>query len=245
MKKLTVITAAILMASFLLFSCSKDELYINGEGSIITKTLVMENIKGFNLAEAGNVIVTQGPVQEIHVTGHGNIIDRLQSNVSDEIWNIELRKDNYRNYELTVFITVPEIENIMLSGAGTVTVGDFIDQNSDLSLAIPGSGDIILNAFQDVNNINVDISGSGSIRVEGEVADVQKLDVEISGSGSFEGFPAESNNCDLNISGSGDCFVFVKNSLDVRISGSGNVYYKGNPSISQHVNSAGSINNWN
>lgn len=151
-----------------------------------------------------------------------------------------MERGHYKNYELTINVTVPDLNSVHLSGSGRIEVNDFTSQN-DLEIDISGSGQIDLNAFSGAEKMYVDISGSGTVTAYDEMTSLKKLNINISGSGGYKGFPVKSDECKINVSGSGTCQVSVRNTLEVSIGGSGVVYYRGNPSITSHTNRAGSI----
>jgi len=244
MKLLNVSTVAILIAILFLPSCIKDKLCINGEGTITTRTLSIPDFTGIELAGANDVIISQGTTQEVKATGHPNIIDRIKTNVSGNVWTFSLENGCYNNYELTIYITVPNINKIYITGSGDITVNDFTNQG-DLLVNISGSGDIDLNAFGSSENLSINISGSGTVVGNADFSALKELDINISGSGDYNGFPIKTDECEISIPGSGNCNVYVRDILDVTISGSGSVYYKGNPTVTQSISGSGSVINDN
>ena len=240
MKAIHLIKVSLFIIACAMISCQKDSISISGQGSIASKTLSISDFSGIDLAEAGNVVVSQGAIQEVVATGHTNIIDRIRKEVSGDTWKIDFEKGRYKDYELTINITVPNLKSISLSGSGHITVNDFIDQ-SELDIDLSGSGQIDLYRFTGPKNMDVDISGSGTITGNSEIPLLQNANIKISGSGRYDGFPIMSDDCKIKMSGSGNCNVSVRNTLDVTISGSGTVYYRGNPTVMDHTNSAGHI----
>lgn len=244
MKAINLIKISFILVTCTLISCQKDYIYIKGEGPITTKSLDIANFSGLDLAEAANVVISQGSEQEVTVTGHANILDRIEERVSGDIWSIELEKGRYKDYELTVNVTVPNINAIYLSGSGQISVNDFTNQN-DLVLDLSGSGRIDLNTFSGTEKMDIDISGSGTITGYNKLTSLKEVNIDINGSGGYNGFPVMSDVYKINISGSGTCQVSARNALEVTVKGSGIVYYRGNPSIMDHTNRAGSIINAN
>lgn len=244
MKVVKVSFLAILFTSLFLAACNKENTCIHGQGAITTKTLSVAGFTGIDLAGASNVTISQGATQQVIATGHPNIIDLVDTDVSNNIWSITLKDGCYKNYELSFEITVPNIKDIDISGSGNIIVNDFSNQG-DLAIDISGSGEITLNAFDGAENLSVDISGSGSVEGNADFSDLKTLDISINGSGNYIGFPIQTDNCEVNISGSGNCSVYVRDMLDVKISGSGNVLYKGNPIITSKITGSGSVINAN
>ena len=231
-----------LLASIFISSCSKKDPgpCIQGQGAIVTRTLTVASFSGIDLAGASNVTVSQGAEQRVTATGHSNIIDRVNTSVSGDIWEIQLIDGCYDNYELSFQITVPNIEDIILSGSGNIVVNDFTGQG-DLSAIISGSGNIDFNDFGGCENAAFNISGSGQIRGFEDIVDLKNLNIVISGSGNYKGFSIETDNCTVTISGSGNCEVFVRDELMVTISGSGSVFYKGMPNVSSTITGSGAV----
>ena len=209
--KLSNAIVTIMLFSFLLTSCEKDELCMDGNRNIETKILSVTTFTGVDFAIAGDVIISQGNTQEVSVTGDANVIGNIETDVSGGVWDIDFGRDCFDSYELTVNITMPDIEKVILRGAGDITLNNFTDQE-DLSLEIPGSGKIYLDEFGGCEDLSIKISGSGTIRANSEFPELKKLDIKISGSGDYDGFPISTDECDINLSGSGNCEVFVERS---------------------------------
>ena len=92
-----------LISILLLTSCADDDLYV-GEGEIITKELTLNDFNAINAIGSYDIIISKGATQKVEVTGHSNIIERLETHVYNNIWGIELRDGNYRNSYLTIHI---------------------------------------------------------------------------------------------------------------------------------------------
>ena len=230
----------ILLSVMLFFACENNSNCINGEGAIITQTISIESFTGVNLSGAHNIIISQGAVQKVEVTGNANIIDKLETNIIGDIWQCKLKDDCYNHYELTVHITIPTLTSVKISGSGNISVNDF-DNQGNLFAEIAGSGNISLKEFNGCQNFTANIIGSGHISGTENFDDLENLTINIIGSGNFNGFPVETKNCTIIIEGSGNCFVYVEDFLDVNIIGSGSVFYKGTPAINVNISGSGSV----
>ncbi len=240
MKILKFSTAAIIAIGLLLTSCEEFNFCINGEGDIVTETIEISDFSAVSLIGADDIVISYGDTLEVTATGHANIIDRLKTNVNGNTWNVRLETGCHSNYELTVYITMPDVEEISILGSGDIYVNDFIN-GGDLELNISGSGDIELNQMEGCPKIDADITGSGDINLEGETPDLETLDVSILGSGNFVAYPAITSEAFISIAGSGDCYVSTIDFLDVQITGSGDVYYKGTPEVDLKVTGSGNV----
>lgn len=131
------------------------------------------------------MIISYGLEQEVSVTGHPNIISRVQTEVSNGTWDMELERGHYGSYELTYYITIPSIEEVSNIGSGNVTVVDPISVDQ-MKVYLLGSGSFFGFPLS-ASTCQVDISGSG----ECEVTVNNDLDVVIEGSGNvyYQGSP--------------------------------------------------------
>lgn len=244
MKTIHTILFVSILGILSLTSCQDGWFCIKGEGEIITETLSLDDFSGIEVSHATDVVISQGPVQIVEAEGHGNIIDRLKTNVVNGFWDIDLEKGTYCTYDLTIYITVPDINKIYISGAGDVLLNDFEDQQ-ELELKISGAGKIEMNKFEGATDLDATISGSGKIVGNGAFTDLENLNIKISGSGKYDAYPVITKDCYVHISGAGNCYVHALENLEAKISGAGSVYYKGNPLISTDISGAGNVVNKN
>ena len=195
MKKIQLTIVAIIIAGLMAQSCEKLNTRIEGVGAITTNTLQVDDFNSIELLGADDVFISYGTEQEVTVTGHPNIISRIQTDVSNGTWFIELERGSYGAYELTYYITVPDLEEVRNIGSGNVSVSDPISVDQ-MKVSILGSGSFFGFPLT-ASACQVDIMGSG----ECEVTVNNDLDVVIEGSGSvyYKGSPIIHED----ISGSG------------------------------------------
>lgn len=224
---------------FLFTSCTDNDLYI-GEGEIITKEITIDNFNAINTLGSFNVNIFKGAGQKVEVVGHSNIIELLETKVSNETWNIELKNGRSIKSALTINIVVPTLNYAILKGSGNIIIDDF-SSSETVHIGIYGSGDIELYKNDGCKNLNVNIDGSGIIYVHDQFLDIEKIDLEIIGSGSFDGFANETDQSTVRIVGSGACNLSINNLLKANIHGSGKVNYKGNPTIESNVKGSGKV----
>ncbi len=237
MKTIIILT---LTAMLMLAGCFKEFPCTHGQGSIEQVTLNLDEITSVNLQGSMDVEISYGPVQEVVAEGQLNIIDELETSVVNGTWYVSLGTGCFTDFDLKIFIRLPRIEKTVVSGSGNITLIDVAGADA-FSAESRGSGRTVITAVDGSQEINVNISGSGDIEMEGLCPELEKLNVTISGSGSFLGYPALTPECTVKSSGSGACKVNVSDWLNVRISGSGNVYYQGNPDIDVDDNGSGKL----
>jgi hypothetical protein len=226
--------------TLLLTGCDCNDIFpdkVTGRGAVVTENRTVPGFSRLEVAVDAEVFLTQGPAQTVRVEAQQNILDVLQTNVNGERLTIGYGRVNVRNHEpIRIFIVVPALSSVSLSGSGKV-VGQNSWRAESLSVSLSGSGGIDL-SVTGVKNLDTSISGSGSVRLAG---DATRHDVRLSGSGSVEGFPLAVQSAEVNISGSGSSSLSVTQSLHAAISGSGKVYYKGRPTVTVHTSGSGRV----
>ncbi|WMD24055.1 DUF2807 domain-containing protein (plasmid) [Achromobacter seleniivolatilans] len=106
------------------------------------------------------------------------------------------------------------------------------------AVTIKGSGDAVL-ADLDQPNLDLSISGSGDIRVNGKVA---TLGARVTGSGDIDAHELLAESATVSVTGSGDIECFVRSSVRARVTGSGDITVLGNPQHRDHsVSGSGKI----
>ena len=212
---------------------------VKGEGPIVSEEINLRNFDAIELKISAHVYIRQGSEQKVVVEGQHNIIDELERNVDNGIWKIETDRCVRNHDDLRIYITLPDVTLLRISGSG-----DIISENTlvvnDIELSISGSGKIDIAV--DADDINAKTSGSGDMLLEGK-GDV--LTYQVSGSGDLRAFNLRMHAANINISGSGDADVHVSDELDIRISGSGDVSYKGNPQVDARITGSGRVINAN
>lgn len=209
---------------------------LEGEGDSIEEELFLNDFSKIKLKIDADVYLTQGEAQEVKVLGQQNIIHQLDLDVNAETWEIEF-DDCVKNYnDLKIYITIPELKELNISGSGMI-YGENDFSVGDLRLRISGSGDIDI-YLTGSTGVDSKITGSGEIKIAGAAED---FELKISGSGDYEGFDLITEDGDIEISGSGDAEVTANDDLDVKITGSGDVYYKGEPDLDLDVSGSGDV----
>ena len=185
---------ALVILVHIVSSCSKDP--IEGSGTITTETINIDSFTGIRVEGVSDVYINYGPEQAVEATGHPNIISRIQTDVVNGVWQVELESGNYGEYELTYYITLPAINRVTSIGTGDVIISDFIDQ-PEIQISLEGTGQY--QGFElIIEDCTVDILGSGDC----EVTVNNSLDVTIEGSGNLYYKGAPTIKQDITGSGS-------------------------------------------
>jgi hypothetical protein len=234
-RNLRALALLILPALLLFTACDPDA--IRGDGDLVTETRDEKDFTGLNVSVPGKINVKLGTTFKVEVQVEENLLPYLRTEVeSDGDLHIYFYKEVRDVDGLVVSVTMPQLETLDLSGSAIV-VTDGVFEGPSLDLDVSGSGKVTMN-FIDYDDIDVQLSGSGRIEVEGTGGE---LNAHISGSGHIVALDCPVREAEVHISGSGSAKVDVLQKLKAHISGSGEVWYEGNPVVDSDISGSGKI----
>ncbi|MBK7882984.1 MAG: DUF2807 domain-containing protein [Chitinophagaceae bacterium] len=214
MKKMFII---ILGFAGIFIGCNKER--VTGSGAILTE---QRGLNGFNtiyISGSTNVYVTKGLNYKVEVKGYENLLPYFEAEIDNNTLQLGYKNNvNVKNDNVEVFVTLPELKGLSLSGSGNITTTGNFEGNSSFQTNISGSGNI---KFSEGTTKNYTSS--------------------ITGSGNIKAFGLAAEHADISISGSGNNEVNATGKLKVKISGSGNVYYKNTPAITTTISGSGAV----
>lgn len=235
-------------------------IFVSGQNRHTRK---VENFTKVSFRYPGKLYIKQGSPQKVEVEGSEDALKEVEFEVDGRRLTIG-KEDSWFNWndwndndKITVYITVPEIEGLSVSGSGDI-IGQSKITTDDLDLNVSGSGTLQL----DMNaggNVEADVSGSGEIDLRGRCrrfdSDVsgsgkvtlsvdvaEQADFSVSGSGRI-GASGSARSVQTNISGSGKVLAadLVTDRCVVRISGSGDVEINVKNELDANISGSGSV----
>ncbi|HTE07226.1 MAG TPA: head GIN domain-containing protein [Flavitalea sp.] len=173
----------------------------------------------------GKVYLRQGSPQKVEIEGKKDILKEVETVVeggrlvigkegkwSDWFW------DN-NDEEVKVYITVKDIEGLSVSGSGDI-IGETRISAHNLNLNVSGSGNLKIEADAS-GDMEADVSGSGDLYVKGKC---KGFNSDVSGSGKVNLELVITDEAEFGISGSGKIEAAGSaSSVKASISGSGKV----------------------
>lgn len=227
---------ALFVLSVAFSSCEK----IVGRGPLVTETRSATSFNGLEVSIPGETYFTQDSVYKLELQAQQNVLDEIETVVINNALRIRFRNPNTRirtHDGITVRVSAPDIRSLWVDGSGNLLVnGPFTPAN--INLEIEGSGYI---RVQDISTsvISTEIDGSGNILIANGMAN--EATAKIEGSGQIDVAAVQVKNADARIDGSGTIKVFATENLKARIEGSGSILYKGAPAISTHITGSGTV----
>ena len=213
---------------------------IDGSGMVISETRQVEDFTRVALSGIGNLYIEQGDEDEITIEAEDNIVPKIITRVNGGKLYIEMEHgfNIIPTEEINYYVTVKDLEQVQVSGAGNVTIDNEMNIG-DLDVDLSGFGSVDIYEVYG-NEINVTLSGAGDIEISGVV---EKQRIKISGAGNYKAGDLQSQEADVVVSGLGDTTLWVEDELSVVISGGGNIDYYGNPHTSRTISGLGNLRN--
>ena len=174
-----------------------------------------------------NVILEQGESHSVRVEGTAEQLGKMTIYVEDGELVIDERKNepNSTFDGMRIFVTSPTLNDIELSGSGSITAPKALDVNS-LNVDLAGSGKVTVAELK-CKGLDIEVAGSGEVTMGLVQADVVRN--EIAGSGDIDIAGLTCRKIRNEIAGSGDITLSNLNVEDVKseIAGSGDVILRG------------------
>lgn len=213
MKNQVISLFAFLVIALSFGSCVDME---RGVGEPITQEFDLDNFDKFTIDASMDVFITQGNEQKVTVTTQPNLMGLINQEVANRHWNIDYTRSISTSEKTIVEITLPDFRQITIDGSGNVT----------------GQNEF------DLDQLEIEIRGSGNVSLFGEV-DTQVI--EIGGSGNIKNFDFIADHTKIRVAGSGNVETTTEKDLNVEITGSGDVKYKGRPEIYVTIDGSGDL----
>ncbi|MCB0456856.1 MAG: head GIN domain-containing protein [Flavobacteriaceae bacterium] len=196
-----------------------------GNGNVTTKTVSTGAYDEIKLVGSMDVHLVSGNEGNISVTTDDNLHEYVVIEVKGNELIIKTEKNYYLKTKNGIHVTVPfqDISEVSLTGSGDIDTKNVI-KAANFEVNLTGSGNIKL--MVDATTVETEVTGSGDITMEGTT---ENLKVTVTGSGDFKGFDLQSNTTEARVNGSGDAQIVANKNLNARVSGSGDITYKGNP----------------
>ena len=211
---------------------------VTGNGQMGENSPEVSDFNRVKLSSVGILKIVQGESESLTITAEENLLEYITTRVSGNELEIGVEPGIgiTPTQDITYLLTVKNLEEVSLSGAGEVIIDELATDR--LVLESSGVSKFTLGDLQ-AERLEVHISGTGSAEVAGKV---EMLEISISGAGNFNGADLQAQEAEVKISGLGNTTVWVERRLDTSISGAGNISYYGDPQVSKTTSGAGSVN---
>lgn len=172
----------------------------------------------------GKLYLRQGSPQKVELEGRKEILDKLEVEVDGGrlVIGREGRWQSWRwkdGDDVNVYITVKDIDAVMLNGSGDI-IGETKLVGDNIELNVSGSGNMKLEV-EASGDLESDLSGSGNIHLKGKS---NSFNSDVSGSGNLTLTMNVTHTADFGVAGSGKIEADGSaGNVKASISGSGKV----------------------
>jgi len=193
-----------------------------GSGNVVEETRPVSGVRGVDLATIGNVIIEIGEKESLRIEAEDNLMKFFETDMRGDTLRISTKPAtvNLRPTKpVYFFLTVKELEQVVISGSGDIQVPDLESGKFDVSIG--GSGNISMGDLE-AGSLDIDIGGSGDVTT-GRV-NVPSFRVKINGSGDITLMNLQADDLSLSVNGSGNLRIDdgKVDEQDIDINGSGN-----------------------
>ncbi len=186
--------------SFNGFSFSRG---IKGSGNLQTEKREVSNFRAVDVGGVFKVEITIQKDFDIQIEADDNLLQYIETEIDGETLEISTSKRISTQNPIIVRIGTPDIENIEVSGASSLTLGNL---NND--------------------SLEVDLSGASNVKIEGTT---KNLVIDLSGASRVNAENLQAENVSVDASGASKADVFASNKLEADLSGASKVAYSGSP----------------
>jgi hypothetical protein len=237
------IVVAITVLVIAAFACSLADISsltpqsISGSGNVITKEETIVDFDKVDLSTSFDAQISQAADYKVVLRVDDNLVDYLQVEKIGSTLKIGLKPSASIRGPVTLEaeISMPELVGIDLSGASTANISGF-SSIENLNVALSGSsslkGDIT------AGDTTVDLSGSSDMKISGNGGN---LNLDASGSSEVDLSEYTVEDANLDVSGASTVTVKSNGILNAKASGASDIYYLGNPTLG-NTDSSGSSN---
>ena len=188
------------------------------------ETRNVETFTKISYRVSGKLYLKQGSPQKVELEGPADVLREVETEVREGKLVIG-KEDRWMNWNwsdenrINVYVTMANIEALSVSGSGDLVAQDQLT-TGNLDLNVSGSGTLQL-SFASNGNVEADVSGSGDLDVKGTC---NNFDSDVAGSGKVTLAITVQNMADFGVSGSGRIIAEGKaKEVKTRVSGSGRI----------------------
>jgi hypothetical protein len=186
-----------------------------GSGVSVTDHREVAAFARVELAGANTVVIHVGAPLSVAVTGDDNLVGRVTTVVRAGHLVIDNTGSFTTKAPMQVAVSVPSLDGVELSGAGTVTV------------------DGVTSA-----DFGVDLAGDGTLVVSGTV---QRVTAVLAGAGTLDLHDLVATDGSAQLQGTGTIRVHATSMLDATLTGTGTILYRGDPTVTMRNTGTGTV----
>lgn len=223
MKRIVLFTVTGIMLS--LSSCINFMPCIEGRGDFYDEYRDVSNFLSVSNTTSFDVYVAQADTFSVVVNAQENLLPIIETERIGNTLIIKTRDFScIRNSGVEVYVSMPEIEELSVTGSGMLSCGNI--EGDLVELTLTGSGRLLVDS---VFCEDIQLKNTASGNLESVLIDSRYCELDLSGSGRLEFGEFYGPNFEIDQSSSGSIRggVFEVNETDISLSGSGTIVIQG------------------
>ncbi len=216
----TIVIMGLMTSCFGLFSC------IEGVGDIVVETREVSDFYGVTNSGSYDVYITQADTFSLKIEAQENLLQVIETYNSGGTLLIKTREFQCirSSSPVEIHITMPDIEQLNLTGSGMIYVPSI--EGEEVELALTGSGTLDVDSVY-ASEFTVRHSSSGHMNMN--LIQTGIGDIRLSGSGEIDFGQMDAAELQIRHSSSGTIHGGIYNAVsgDIRLSGSGRLVLDG------------------
>ena len=217
-KKMFFSIAVLILASLACSTLTVGTNRVIGSGKVASEVRNLPEFTSVELAGSADVNILLSDTQSVNVQADDNILPLIETKVVNG--RLVIGTKPFTNITtsngIVVTVAMKSLQGVTLTGSGNVSVGAM--SGPDLTIALPGSGDITVEGKAD--HVAITLAGSGNVMCNA----------------------LKAHKADVTLLGSGTVTLFADQSLIANLAGSGTIRYEGNPpQVTKNITGSGAI----
>ena len=213
MKKLTWL---VLLLAFAVTGCHhRMRNEVTGSGKRVVQKRDIAAFTSLSTEGAFSVEVTCQKEPSLEIEGDDNVLEFVTAEIGNGVLRIRNRKNYSVDEPVKLKITVPNLEGLSVSGAGTFEIKGMNNEKFE-----------------------IDSEGAPSITVSGTT---RMVDIDTSGAAKIDTQKLRAARAVVESNGVSKVDIDVSERLDVTVSGPSSVTYRGDPVVNKTINGPGKV----
>lgn len=190
---------------------------IKGSGNVITEKRDVSGFKSIQASGALQLEITAGKEFSVELEGDDDYLPTIKTEVrGDKLYFERTENRTWSRGRILARITMPELDDLNISGASTATIYNV-----------------------KTRNLKLKSSGASRLEVSGEADNVE---IEVSGASKLDAENLKAERAKIESSGASKVSVCASETIDANASGASTIRYSGNPkSINKNASGASVI----
>jgi len=238
--KSTNFLIGLIVLSFAISSCTKDEHRITPSANITSVYKDVNDFSSLDVSDAFNVYVTFSDAEEaMRIEANSNLHPYIQ--IKEQGGTLFISFDDHMNIRngdavLNVYVTARMINEFYASGATNIKLANELNTNT-IDIVLTGASHF--EGYMYADEITTTLYGVSGLSISGSSDSFQ---IDATGASFMEGFNFVTEKLEADLEGASNISLTVEQSLEVKASGASLVRYKGNGVvISQSLSGSSSI----